>query len=305
MSGASERPAGGDDLAVVRTPDAAVAAAVRSLAARVSAAEHRIALREQQDEALDRGGPGWTGLVQWSAGRERVVGYAGVLREGAGWAVEDVVERDRDAAPLLVVALEVVARAGGGPVQRWRSSPTPESDREAAAAGLRPGRDVLEIRRPLPVGEAWSLPVRAFVPGRDEEAWLAVNNRAFAWHPEQGGWDLGTIRAREREPWFDPAGFLVHERNGRMAGFCWTKVHREEDPPVGEIYVIAVDPDFEGLGLGRALVLAGLDHLAGRGITTGMLYVDEENERARALYERLGFVLHHVDRSYVADVPPR
>ena len=295
----------GDDLAVVRTPDPVVAGAVRSLAARVSATEGRIALREQQDEALDRGGPGWTGLVRWSAGRDRVVGYAGVLREGAGWAVEDVVERDRDAAPLLVVALEVVARAGGGPVQRWRSSPTPESDREAAAAGLRPGRDVLEIRRPLPVGEAWSLPVRAFVPGRDEEAWLAVNNRAFAWHPEQGGWDLGTIRAREREPWFDPAGFLVHERNGRMAGFCWTKVHREEDPPVGEIYVIAVDPDFEGLGLGRALVLAGLDHLAGRGITTGMLYVDEENERARALYERLGFVLHHVDRSYVADVPPR
>ena len=290
---------------MVRSPDPAVAVAVRSLAARVSAAEHRIALREQQDEALDRGGPGWTGLVRWSPGRDRVVGYAGVVREGAGWAVEDVVERDRDAAPLLVVALEVVARAGGGPVQRWRASPTPESDREAAAAGLRPGRDVLEIRRPLPVGEAWSLPVRAFVPGRDEEAWLAVNNRAFAWHPEQGGWDLGTIRAREREPWFDPAGFLVHERNGRMAGFCWTKVHREEDPPVGEIYVIAVDPDFEGLGLGRALVLAGLDHLAGRGITTGMLYVDEENERARALYERLGFVLHHVDRSYVADVPPR
>jgi mycothiol synthase len=304
VSSASERPATGGDLEVVRSPDPAVAVAVRSLAARVSAAEHRIALREQQDEALDRGGPGWTGLVRWSPGRDRVVGYAGVVREGAGWAVEDVVERDRDAAPLLVAALEVVARAGGGSVQRWRSSPSPESDREAAAAGLRPGRDVLEIRRPLPVGEPWSLALRPFVPGRDEQAWLVVNNRAFAWHREQGGWDLETIRAREREPWFDPAGFLIHERDGRMAGFCWTKVHREEDPPVGEIYVIAVDPDFEGLGLGRALVLAGLDHLAGEGITAGMLYVDADNTRARALYERLGFVLHHVDRSYVAEVPP-
>jgi mycothiol synthase len=291
-------------LAVMRTPDPATAAAVRSLAARVSAAEHRVALREQQDEALDRGGPGWTGLLQWSPGRDRAVGYAGVLREGAGWAVEDVVERDRDAAPLLVAALEVVAGAGGGPVQRWRSSPSPESDREAAAAGLRRGRDVLEIRRRLPVGEVWSLPVRAFVPGRDEEAWLAANNRAFGWHPEQGGWDLETISTREREPWFDPAGFLVHERDGRVAGFCWTKVHPEEDPPVGEIYVIAVDPDFEGLGLGRALVLAGLDHLAGQGLTIGMLYVDEDNTRARTLYERLGFVLHHVDRSYVTEVLP-
>jgi mycothiol synthase len=305
VSSAPERPAVGDDLAVVRTPDPVVAGAVRSLAARVSATEGRIALREQQDEALDRGGPGWTGLVRWSAGRDRVVGYAGVLREGAGWAVEDLAERDRDAAPLLLAALDVVARAGGGPVQRWRSSPSPESDREAAAAGLQPGRDILEIRRPLPVGEPWALAVRAFVPGRDEQAWLGVNNRAFAWHPEQGGWDLETIRAREREPWFDPAGFLIHEREGRMAGFCWTKVHGEEDPPVGEIYVIAVDPDFEGLGLGRALVLAGLDHLAGRGLTVGMLYVDEDNTRARALYERLGFVLHRVDRSYVTEVPAR
>jgi mycothiol synthase len=293
-----------DGLAVVRTPDPTTAVAVRDLAARVSAAEDRIALREQQDEALDRGGPGWTGLLQWSPARDRAVGYAGVLREGGGWAVEDVVERDRDAAPLLLAALEVVAEAGGGLVQRWRSSPSPESDREAVAAGLRRWRDILEIRRPLPVGEAWSLPVRAFVPGRDEEAWLAVNNRAFAWHPEQGGWDLETILGREREPWFDPSGFLIHERDGRMAGFCWTKVHRDEDPPVGEIYVIAVDPDFEGLGLGRSLVLAGLDHLAGRGLTIGMLYVDEDNTRARAVYERLGFVLHHVDRAYATDVVP-
>ena len=288
----------------MRSPDPAVAAAVRELALRVSAAEGRSALREQQSDALDRGGPGWTGLVRWSASGDRVVGYAGVLREGTGWAIDDVVERDREAVPLLQAALDEVARMGGGSVQRWRSSPSTESDREAAAVGLRAARDVLEIRRPLPVGEAWSLSVRAFVPGRDERAWLAVNNRAFAWHPEQGGWDLDAVIAREREPWFDPAGFLVHERDGRMAGFCWTKVHRDEDPPLGEIYVIAVDPDFAGLGIGRALVLAGLDHLAREGLTIGMLYVDGDNTRARALYDRLGFVLHHVDRAYAGEVAP-
>jgi mycothiol synthase len=125
-----------------------------------------------------------------------------------------------------------------------------------------------------------------------------VNSRAFAWNPEQGGWTEETLRSRMDEPWFDPAGFLIHDRDGRMAGFCWTKVHSNTQPRLGEIYVIGVDPDFQGLGLGRGLTLAGLASLASRGIGTGMLFVDAENVAAVKLYDSLGFEIHRTDAMY-------
>jgi len=221
-----------------------------------------------------------------------------VLPEGHGWAVE-YVTRDADAAPaLLTTALHVIADDGGGRVQLWRSAPDEGSDRQADAAGLHGRRDLLELRRPLPVGEPWALAVRPFVPGQDEAAWLRANNRAFADHPEQGDWDLATVQEREHEPWFDPRGFLIHERDGRVAGFCWTKVHREHDPPLGEIYVIGVDPDRQGSGLGRALTVAGLGSIASRGPRAGMLFVTASNRPAVALYRDLGFETTRVDRAY-------
>ncbi len=113
----------------------------------------------------------------------------------------------------------------------------------------------------LPTGVA----VRAFVPGQDEDAWRRVNSRAFAHHPEQGRMTSADLRAREAEDWFDPAGFLLAERDGQLLGSVWTKVHPagEHGPdPVGEIYVVGVDPDAQGLGLGRALTALGLDHLS-------------------------------------------
>ena len=214
-------------------------------------------------------------------------------------------EADHVGHDLLQAALEEIASQGGGHVHLWVPKPGPVSDRMSASCGLDRGRDLYQMRCPLPVpGDHPAVTTRPFVPGVDEAAWLQVNNRAFASHPEQGGWDLETVREREREPWFDPAGFLLHESEGRLLASCWTKVHDDTDPPVGEIYVISVDPDAQGLGLGKALVLAGLDHLAGLGLSTGMLYVDADNRVAVSLYEHLGFVVDHVDRAYVGDVAP-
>ncbi|HEX2191751.1 MAG TPA: mycothiol synthase [Acidimicrobiales bacterium] len=264
-------------------------------------------------DLVQGGREGFAGLVAWETGHDHPVGYAQLTRESRGakpsWALEFVVDphhRDAgdDIGPALVErALGLVRAEGGGHVHLWVPKPGPEHDRIAAAVGLRRGRELRQLRRPLPVeGERSSLPVRPFRPGVDEEAWLEVNNRAFNWHEEQGGWDLEVLRDREAQPWFDPDGFLLHERDGRLAGFCWTKVHLDHAPPLGEIYVLAVDPDFRGLGLGRSLTLAGLDWLAGRGLEVAMLYVDADNTPALRLYEHLGFTVDHVDRAYVGDV---
>ncbi|HET9691625.1 MAG TPA: mycothiol synthase [Acidimicrobiales bacterium] len=266
-------------------------------------------------DAAEGGRTGFAGLIAFEADHEHPVGYAQVSRapRGGSWALEYVVDPHHRrpgntiGEALVSGAARVIAEGGGGHVHLWVNQPRPEHDRVAAAAGLAAGRTLYQMRRPLPLdddlgAEAATLATRTFVPGRDEERWLDVNNRAFSWHPEQGGWDLDTLREREAEPWFDPDGFLLHERDGALAGFCWTKVHADHDPPVGEIYVIAVDPD-RGRGLGRRMTLAGLASLAGRGIRTGMLYVDAGNTRAVKLYVDLGFVVHHVDRAYIGDVP--
>ena len=200
---------------------------------------------------------------------------------------------------------DIVAGDGGGRLQWWAFGADASDDEVARSAGLTPSRVLHQMRRGLPTGVAVEVSTRPFVPGRDEQAWLAVNNRAFTGHAEQGGWTIDTLRQREQEPWFDPAGFLLHERDGRLAAFCWTKVHTETDPVLGEIYVIAVDPDFHGLGLGRQLTLAGLASIDGRGIGVGMLYVDADNTVAVTMYERLGFDIHRTDRAYATDIPPR
>lgn len=185
--------------------------------------------------------------------------------------------------------------------RRIVSAPTPDDDADAAAVGLTRIRNVYQLRRPLPLDEPSPVVTRALRTGSaDEGAFIEVNNRAFATHPDQSGMTPERLHADMAAPWFDADGFRLHERDGRLAAFCWTKRHpaTTTDPAMGEIYVIGVDPDFQGHGLGRALVVAGLEWLATAGETIAMLYVDETNTAARGLYDVLGFEVNHVDRIY-------
>ena len=204
-------------------------------------------------------------------------------------------------ATVLRAAVDRIRASGDAP--RWwvRGAELHHTDL-AATLGLRPPRSLFQMRRSLPLDTSTDLVTRPFRPGEDDAAWLEVNNRAFEWHPEQGGWTPEVLAGRLAEPWFDPEGFLLHEEEGRLAGFCWTKVHPagDGDPALGEIYVIAVDPDFVGRGLGRALTVAGLQHLAGEGLEVGMLYVESDNTPAVKLYEDLGFHVHRTDTAFEA-----
>ena len=208
----------------------------------------------------------------------------------------------------LAAAVATVRAAGGSTCRLWIGHVEPSDDALAAEFGFTAYRDLWQLRAPLPAAPS-DLAVRPFEPG-DTDAVLAVNRRAFGWHPEQGAMTADDLRARQAEPWYDAAGFLLHELEGRLAGFCWTKVHPGGGPPpgdipMGEIYVIAVDPACQGRGIGGPLTLAGLAHLHSRGPTVAMLYVESDNAAANAVYRRLGFRHHHTNRAYVAALSGR
>ncbi len=212
-----------------------------------------------------------------------------------------------DLVTALVAALVGrIRESDPRPITWWVRAHDPWADAVARSGGFRADRRLLQMRVRLDRAlrdrlATFTVPTRAFRPGDDDAEWLRVNNRAFALHGEQGSWDEATLRRRLNAEWFDAEGFRLHEHEGRLAAFCWTKMHapNAHDGALGEIYVIAVDPDHAGRGLGRALTAAGLVSIASRGVDEAMLYVDADNEPAVALYRSLGMEVHHVDRSFV------
>jgi mycothiol synthase len=246
-----------------------------------------------------------------------LVGYAHLDTGGDsfGRQVAEVIvrpERRRHGVGTRMVE-SVVDRAGAAvphdKLRVWAHGDHPAAARIAARRGFTRARELLVLHVRV-AGADWPEPsppegvsLRTFVPGQDEQAVIDVNARAFDYHPEQGSLTVDELRASEGEDWFDPGGFFLADRDGRLLGFHWTKVH-PADPgqfggePVGEVYVVGVDPAAQGGGLGKALTLAGLRHLRDRGLREVILYVEGDNAPALAVYHRLGFTRYAMDVQY-------
>jgi mycothiol synthase len=230
----------------------------------------------------------------------RLDGY-GYVRglSGAGRPELDLVvdPESRGRGVGATLARAVLDLVDGIPLTAWSHGDHPAARALAERLGFAAVRELWLMRRPssapLPGAEPLGgVTIRPFRPGTEDEAqFLAVNAAAFATHPEQGALDHDGLVRRMREPWFDPAGFLLAVHESRVVAFHWTKEHPPsgDHPAYGEVYVIGVDPSAQAGGVGRALLAAGLGHLQDKGLAEVVLYVEADNGPATGLYEAFGF----------------
>jgi mycothiol synthase len=298
--------------------DAAAQDAVRALAAAAEEADGVAPLSEQPLLHLDADEDWLTHAVAHDK-HGATIGYLQVDRGGDVASAELVVHprhRRNGTGSMLLRTAERDARLpsrSGAPDQRgtqlrvWAHGDLPAARAFATARGYAVVRELLLLARQLDdVPPTPGLPagytVRTFRPGHDDEAWVALNARAFASHPEQGRLTVEDLRRRRSEPWFDPAGFfLLTDAHGRLAGYHWTKIEHgrpEDDTVDGEVYALGIDPDHQGRGLAAPLTAVGLRHLAATGCTRVVLYVDGDNTPALRTYERAGFARAAVDVQY-------
>jgi mycothiol synthase len=260
---------------------------------------------------------------------DRLVAYASLdLSSAVGAVVELVVDASVRTLGVGGAVLDQALRETSGRLDLWAHGEFAAAHASATSRGFRKVRTLYRMRRTL-LGELPLAPVpdgieiRAFNPVTDTDDWLALNAAAFAQLPDQGGWTRHDLEMRQREEWFDLAGFLLAQAvdtdgtSGELAGFHWTKVHRHDDAqdsadqgghghqPIGEVYVLGIAPAWHGRGLGRALTVVGMKHLKDQGLTEIMLYVDSANSAAIKTYERLGFVRYEKDVLFASPVPAR
>ncbi len=245
-----------------------------------------------------------------AGGDNGIAGYLNLSAGDADAAMAELVvhpraRRDGIGAALGRAALDKT----GGRNRFWAHATLPAAQATAAALGLVPVRELVQMRRSLHDHPEPRVPdgvrIRTYAGTGDDAELLRVNNAAFAHHPEQGGWTAAELDERRGEPWFDPAGFfLAFDENDRLLGFHWTKVHLDQ-PGLGEVYVVGVDPSAQGRGLGRVLTAVGIASLAERLASTQspaqptvLLYVESDNIAAVRTYERLGFTTYSVDTAY-------
>lgn len=299
-------PAGRWQVRVLDVMDEADRLALASLVAAARDVDGFAPLNEHTSLQLHAAVPGVTHLLAHADGE--LAGYAQLEFDSDADSQEPatmelvVAPTHRRQAIATAVVERAVAQTPGRPLLAWAHGTTRGAVALADRLGFVAVRSLLQMSRPLegiaaPADPPAGIRIRTFLPGRDEDGWLAVNSAAFAHHPEQGRWTRADLAAREAEDWFDPTGFFLAETTGtpqRVVGFHWTKI----DGGVGEVYIVGIDPSVQGSGLGKVLLQTGLAHLRSRGCLVVDLYVEADNSAARALYERQGFGVQVTDTMY-------
>jgi mycothiol synthase len=246
-------------------------------------------------------------LVTIHTDDEAIAAYAHVdLADPGAATVHAVVHPQHRRRHLGTNLLRQSSELAGGAMRVWSHGDLPAARAFATGLGLERVRELWQMTGALSAdlpepAYADDVKVRTFEAGRDDEAWVALNATAFANHPEQGRLSVRDLQQRLAEPWFDPTGFFLAERDGELLGYHWTKVHTAHpghDGPVSEVYVLGISPAAQGLGLGTALTATGLRHLRDRGLDTVILYVEGDNAPAIAVYEKLGLRRTAVDVMY-------
>jgi mycothiol synthase len=237
----------------------------------------------------------------------QVIGYAHLDQTDlvAGPSVELVVDPSYRGAGVGKALLSEAIKICGKTLRLWVHGEAEVAHNLAASFNFEKIRTVMQMSKsltdiqPLPALD-YEMIIRSFLPGIDSDAWLELNNKVFKDHPEQGGWQLSDLNHRLSEEWFDEKGFFIVEKNKQVIASTWTKVHGEHShdhdgeashahPAIGEIYITAVDSEYTGLGIGKALTITALNYLKYQGLTDAMLYVDFDNKAALSLYGSLGF----------------
>jgi mycothiol synthase len=243
-----------------------------------------------------------------------VIGYLNLSppRDGGAGMAELVVHPQARRRGIGAALGRAAVAKTGGHNRFWAHGTLEPARATASALGLVAVRELVQMRRSLrdagdPVPPVPGVQIRTYRGTSDDAELLRVNNAAFAYHPEQGGWTEVDLAERRSEPWFDPAGLFLafgapdSDEAGRLLGFHWTKVHLDR-PGLGEVYVVGVDPAAQGRRLGQALTAIGIQYLArrlsGSAEPTVMLYVESDNVAAVRTYERLGFTTYSVDTAY-------
>ncbi len=287
-------------LTTVKYQQALSTSDARQVSAVVERAEKRDGVSPLNDDArlaLRYGGPVLHVLATQG---EMVVGYAQLEHADEHPSAVLVVDPHHRRAGVGRQLLDAVRDSASTPVGFWSFHALASATALARQAGLVRVRELLVMTADISAPEAAphlpdDVTIRTFQVGTDEQDWLRLNAKAFRDHPEQGRMTLADLQEREAEDWFDPAGFLIAVRAETMVGFHWTKQHGHR---LGEVYVLAVDPEAGGRGLGKALLSAGIGHLRDRGNTRVQLYVEAEHERAVGLYLAHGFAESSRDVMY-------